>query len=319
MKPPYTITEEILNLVGSISEKLGEVKSARLTKPPAELRKRNRIKTIQASLNIEGNTLSVEQVTDLINNRRILAPEKDILEVKNAINVYEMLHDFDLYSLQSLLNAHKKLMSGLVKNAGQLRDTSVGIVKGDNISHIAPPSERLQELMTNLFNYLKNDSASLLIKSCVFHYEFEFIHPFLDGNGRIGRLWQTLILKEHSPVFEFLPIETLIKEHQKEYYRALEVSDKVGNSTSFIEFMLAIIDRSLENLLQTQNIHSNKTDRIDIFRDIIGDNYFTRADYLRHNKEISSATASRDLRDATQKGILEKIGNNRTTTYRFAR
>lgn len=317
MKPPYTITEEILNLVGSISEKLGEVKSARLTKPPAELRKRNRIKTIQASLNIEGNTLSVEQVSDLINNRRVLAPEKDILEVKNAIYTYSKLHTFDVYSTESLLEAHKMLMAGLVRNAGKLRDTSVGIVKGDNISHIAPPSERLEELMTNLFNYLKYDPASLLIKSCVLHYELEFIHPFLDGNGRMGRLWQTLILKEHSPVFEFLPIETLIKKHQKEYYRALEVSDKAGNSIAFIEFMLSLIDRSLENLLQTQNIHSNKTDRIDVFRDIIGNDYFTRADYLRHNKEISASTASRDLKAAVDKGILEKTGDKRLTKYRY--
>ncbi len=317
MKPPYTITEEILNLVGSISEKLGEVKSARLTKPPAELRKRNRIKTIQASLNIEGNTLSVEQVSDLINNRRVLAPEKDILEVKNAINTYSKLHTFDVYSSESLLEAHKMLMNGLVRNAGKLRDTSVGIVKGDNISHIAPPSERLDELMTNLFNYLKNDSASLLVKSCVFNYELEFIHPFLDGNGRMGRLWQTLILKEHSPVFEFLPIETLIKEYQKEYYHALEVSDKAGNSTSFIEFMLEIIDRSLENLLQTQNINIDGTTRVDVFRDIIGSHYFTRADYLRHNKEISASTASRDLKAAVDRGILEKTGDKRLTKYRY--
>lgn len=317
MKPPYTITEKIVNLVASICEKLGEVKSARLTKPPAELRKRNRIKTIQASLNIEGNTLSVEQVTDLINNRRILAPERDILEVKNAIQTYAALHSFDVFSLQSLLDAHKLLMNGLVRNAGKLRDSSVGIVKGDNLSHLAPPSERLPQLINGLFSYLKNDSASLLIKSCVFHYEFEFIHPFLDGNGRMGRLWQTLILKEQSPVFEFLPIETLIKRHQKEYYHALETSDKAGSSTAFIEFMLLMIDHSLENLLQTQNVAIDKTMRMNFFRDIFGDKHFTRADYLRHNKEISPATASRDLKDAVENGILEKIGEKRMTKYRF--
>lgn len=317
MKPPYTITEEILNLVGSISEKLGEVKSARLTKPPAELRKRNRIKTIQASLHIEGNTLSVEQVTDLIDNRRVVGPEKDILEVKNAIEVYSKLHTFDVYSPQSLLNAHKILMNGLVKNAGKFRDRSVGIAKGEEIAHIAPPSERLTGLINNLFDYLKNDSASLLIKSCVFHYEFEFIHPFLDGNGRMGRLWQTLILKEHSPVFEFLPVETLIKEHQKEYYHALQLSDKAGNSTKFIEFMLSLINRSLENLLQTQNISINKTTRIAAFQDIIGSKYFTRSDYLRHNKEISTSTASRDLKNAVDDGILKKTGDKRLTKYRY--
>lgn len=317
MKPPYTITEQILSLVASISEKLGEVKSARLTQPPAELRKRNRIKTIQASLSIEGNSLSVEQVTDLIDNRRVLGPEKDILEVKNAINAYSQLHTFDVYSSQSLLDAHKILMNGLVKNAGKLRNTPVGIVKGKDIAHIAPPSERLTVLINDLFDYLKNDTASLLIKSCVFHYEFEFIHPFLDGNGRMGRLWQTLILKEYSPVFEFLPIETLIKERQKDYYRVLEISDKDGNSTKFIEFMLSLIDHSLENLLQTQNIHINKTERIKAFRDIIGSKYFTRADYLRHNKEISTSTASRDLQDAVNNDILKKTGDKRLTKYRY--
>jgi len=250
MKPPYEITGKILNLIASISEKIGEVNAVHLYKPPTELRKRNRIKTIQSSLEIEGNTLTIEQITDLLDNKRILAPKKDILEVKNAIKVYNQLNKFKVYELKSLCKAHKILMKDLIENPGKLRTGSVGIVKGSDIAHIAPPGEMVHSLMTDLFEYLRNDNDLILIKSCVFHYEFEFIHPFIDGNGRMGRLWQTMILKEHSPVFEFLPIESLVKLRQQEYYNVLGKSDKQGASTSFIEFMLEIIQDALEELLK---------------------------------------------------------------------
>jgi Fic family protein len=166
-------------------------------------------------LEIEGNTLTIDQITDLLNDKRVLAPKKDILEVKNAIRVYENLHKFKVYDIKSLCSAHKMLMGNLADNAGELRKSSVGIVKGKDIKHIAPSGEMVYPLLSDLFAYLKNDNDILLIKSCVFHYEFEFIHPFIDGNGRMGRLWQTMILKEYSPVFEFLPIETLVKEKQQ--------------------------------------------------------------------------------------------------------
>lgn len=317
MKPPYEITSTILNLISLISEKIGEVKAARLIKPHTELRKRNRIKTIQSSLEIEGNTLTVEQITDLINDKRVLAPKKDILEVKNAIIVYSKLDSFDTFKLDSLCKAHKILMNDLLDNAGQLRRTSVGIVKGAEIAHLAPSGEMVYPLLKDLFGYLKNDNDLLLIKSCVFHYELEFIHPFLDGNGRIGRLWQTLILKEYSPVFEFLPIETLVKERQQDYYNSLGKSDSQGSSTIFIEFMLGIIHVALEDLLTTQNMTVKNTDRINLFKDIVGDNYFSRQEYLRHNKEISAATASRDLKNAVEEGILDKTGDKRLTKYKF--
>jgi Fic family protein len=317
MKPPYNISNKILNLISSISEKIGEVKSAHLFKPPTELRKRNRIKTIQSSLEIEGNTLTIEQITDLINNKRVIAPKKDIQEVKNAIQVYSVLDEFDTYDLNSLCLAHGVLMKGLIDNAGNLRKTSVGILKGEDIAHIAPPGDMVYPLMKDLFNYLKNDEDLLLIKSCVFHYEFEFIHPFLDGNGRMGRLWQTMILKDYSPVFKFLPIETLIKVRQQDYYNVLGKSDAQGNSTSFIEFMLEVINLALEELLSSQNLTVRNVDRVEVFRDVIGHDYFTRQDYLRQNKEISSATASRDLKEAVDKGILEKTGDKRLTRYKF--
>ena len=317
MKPPYQITNKSLSLIASISEKIGEIKSARLIKPPTELRKRNRIKIIQSSLEIEGNTLTVEQITDLIDNKRVLAPKKDILEVKNAIKVYSMLNNLDVYQLDSLCGAHKILMEGLIEKPGQLRQKAVGILKAGNIAHIAPPGSLVVPLINDLFTYLKWDDDLLLVKSCVFHYEFEFIHPFLDGNGRMGRLWQTMILKEYSPVFEYLPIETLIKEQQKDYYHVLETSDNQGNSTHFIEFMLEIIDISLEELLGTQNLTLRNIDRINIFKEIIKDKYFTRQDYLRHNKGISSATASRDLKEGVENKILEKSGDKRMTQYKY--
>ncbi len=317
MKPPYEINNKIICLISAISEKIGEIKSARLVKPPTKLRKRNRIKTIQSSLEIEGNTLTVEQITDLINNKRVLAPQKDILEVQNAIQVYNNLEKFNIYDIKSLCSAHKILMNNLVQDAGKIRSTAVGIIKGNDVKHIAPSGEMVYPLLKDLFNYLKNDNDLLLIKSCVFHYEFEFIHPFIDGNGRMGRLWQTLILKEYSPIFEFLPIETLIKERQQDYYYVLEKSDNEGKSTTFIEFLLEIINFSLEDVLKNQKISTNQNDRIDVFRSLIKEEVFTRKEYMRYNKDISSATASRDLKNAVEKGILIKFGDKRLTKYKF--
>ncbi len=317
MKPPYEITGRILSLISSISEKIGEIKSARLVKPPTELRKRNRIKTIQSSLEIEGNTLTVEQITDLLNKKRVLAPKKDIIEVKNAIEVYSILDELNAFEMESLCQAHSILMKGLIENAGKFRRSSVGIVRGSDIAHIAPPGDLVLPLMKNLFKYLKEDEDLILIKSCVFHYEFEFIHPFIDGNGRMGRLWQTMILKEYSQVFEYLAIESLIKERQQDYYNILGKSDNQGSSTGFIEFMLDVINTALEDLLRTQNLTVSNLDRIDLFKDIIGTKIFTRQDYLRHNKEISPATASRDLKEAVEGLILEKTGDKRLTKYRF--
>ena len=317
MKQPYKITGKILKLVASISEKIGVVNSAHLNKPPTELRKKNRIRTIHSSLEIEGNTLTIEQITAIIENKRVIGPKKDILEVKNAIAAYDYLDKLNPYKFESFCEAHGILMNGLIESAGKLRSKSVGIVKGSEVAHIAPPSEMLKPLMNDLFDYLKNDEDIVLIRSCVFHYEMEFIHPFIDGNGRMGRLWQTLILKDSYPVFEFLPIETLIKERQEQYYESLGKSDNTGESTVFIEFMLEIINIALEDLLRSQNHTLTSTDRISIFKNFIGYELFTRQDYLRHNKEISTATASRDLKEAVDNGVIEKNGEKRLTKYRY--
>ena len=307
MKPPYQVTPQILEQVASIAEKIGEINAAYLYKPPTELRKKNRIKTIQSSLEIEGNSLSLDQVTAILDNKRVIAPKKDILEVKNAIKTYESLDSYNYASLTSFCKAHATLMNGLIENAGKIRTKSVGILKGSNVTHIAPPGDIVKSLVKKLFGYLKKDKDIFLIKSCVFHYEIEFIHPFMDGNGRIGRLWQTLILKQYSPVFEFLPIESLIKAKQNDYYRILGESDNKGDSTGFIEFILQIINESLEELLTNQIVNLNSKDRLVIFKEKIGKSSFKRQDYLRHFKDISTATASRDLKLAVELWIIGQI------------
>ena len=317
MKPPYSITSEILAGIASISEKIGSIKTAYLTHPPARLRKENRIRTIKFSLEIEGNSLSEEQITAILDGKRVIAPARDILEVKNAIAAYERIETYKPHSLASLCAAHKILMSGLVARPGQLRTTGVGIMKGSEVAHMAPPAHMVRGHMENLLDYVKNDGDLLLVKSCVFHYEFEFIHPFLDGNGRMGRLWQTVLLRRQYPVFDFLPVESLIKKRQREYYRALSDSDKKGDSTGFIEFMLSVMDDSLEELLKAQPVHPTGGDRIGIFRDIIKGATFGRKEYMRQFKDISTATASRDLQQGVEEGVLKKAGDGRMTVYRF--
>lgn len=317
MKPPYQVTTRILEQIASVAEKIGEIKAAYLFKPPTQLRRKNRIRTIQASLEIEGNSLSLDQVTAVLDNKKVIAPEKDIIEVKNAIRAYEILDSYNPVSLTSFLKAHGILMNGIIENPGRIRTTSVGILKGSAVTHIAPQGHLVKAHIKELFDYLKKDKDLLLIKSCVFHYEIEFIHPFMDGNGRIGRLWQTVILMRYSPVFEFLPIESLIKSRQPEYYQILGECDNKGDSTGFIEFMLQVINESLEDLLTNQNVNLTSQDRIAMFRDEIGKSAFTRKDYLRHFKDISTATASRDLKLAFESRLIDKSGDKRTASYKF--
>ncbi|SDW15278.1 Fic family protein [Flavobacterium degerlachei] len=314
MKPPYEITPNILKLISAISEKLGEVNANFLNRQSPQLRKQNIIKTIHSSLQIEGNTLTEEQITALIENKRVIGPEKDVLEVLNAIKVYESLKEFNFSSDKSFLKAHSELMAGLIENAGKYRRKGVGIVKGTKVEHVAPPYENVPYLMNDLFEYLKNSDELVLIKSCVFHYEMEFIHPFLDGNGRMGRLWQTLILMSEYPVFEFLPFETLISKTQNEYYKSLAMSDKSGELTFFIEYMLGVINESLSSLLSYNNRVLKDIDRLDYFLNL-GLNEFTRKDYMNIFKDLSSATASRDLKKGMQLNLFKSEGSLNKTKY----
>jgi len=316
MKPPYDITPKVLKLISSISEKIGEVNANYLSRQSPQLRKQNRIKTIHSSLQIEGNTLTEVQITALIENKRVVGPQKDILEVLNAIKVYEKLDKYDFLSEKSFLKAHQVLMTGLISDAGKYRKQGVGIVKGTKLEHVAPPYKNVPYLMKDLFKYLKDSDELTLIRSCVFHYEMEFIHPFLDGNGRMGRLWQTLILMSEYPIFEFLPFETLISKTQKEYYKSLAMSDKLGKSTSFIEYMLRVIDQSLESILTYNNRILKDTDRLEHFISL-GIKSFTRKDYMNVFKNLSSATASRDLKKGVELKMFKSIGNKNKTEYIF--
>lgn len=316
MSLPYQITSEILRLIASISEKIGQINAKFLDKPSPKLRKENRIKTIHSSLSIEGNTLTEEQITALIENKRIIGPEKDVNEVLNAIGVYNQLQSFDPKSSKSFLKAHEILMKGLVSDNGKYRKKGVGIMAGDQIAHMAPPAENVPHLMNNLFDYLKTSKEITLIKSCVFHYEMEFIHPFIDGNGRMGRLWQTLILMKEYGVFEFIPFENMIHKTQDEYYQALSKSDKAGNSTHFIEYMLNVINDSLFSMLDFKSRVMSAEDRLTYFSEIC-EPEFSRKDYMKVFKDISSATASRDLKQGIELGLFEKVGDKSKTIYRI--
>jgi len=244
-KPPYEITSVILSLVAAIAERAGRISETMGKNIPLRLRRANRIKTVQGSLAIEGNTLSEEQITAIISGKSVIAPQREIVEVKNALNVYDNIEKLDPYSEKALLKAHKTLMLGLIDTPGQYRLGGVGIMDQQEIIHIAPPAQRVPELMQNLFSWIKNSNEHPLIKSSVFHYEFEFIHPFADGNGRIGRLWQTVLLSDWLPIFLYLPIENMVHKYQKKYYAAINESSAIAQSTPFIEFMLNIILETL--------------------------------------------------------------------------
>jgi len=314
MKPPYDITGKTLKLTTSISEKLGEVKAHYLDKPSPNLRKQNKIRTIHSSLKIEGNTLSEEQITALLENKRVVGPQKDIIEVLNAIEVYDKIGTFSPFSINSFKKAHKILMAGLIENWENNRKESVGIIHGKEVSHIAPPYKNVPYLIKDLFNYIKNDEDPILIKSCVFHYEMEFIHPFIDGNGRMGRLWQTVILMDKYPVFEYLPFESLISKTQKDYYKSLVLSDQKANSTPFIEYIVNVIDNSLTELLNFSGRKLTAKERLEYLMSI-GIKEFSRKDYIDIFKNISSSTASRDLKKGVEIGILKSFVEKNKTKY----
>lgn len=315
MNPPYHINPEILFRIASIAEKIGKLNAKYLDKPSPQLRKKNRIKTIHSSLTIEGNRLSTEQITALIEKKRVVGPQKDVNEVLNAIAVYEKLNTFDPKSSTSFLRAHEILMKGLIEDNGKYRKKNVGIMAGNEMAHLAPPAKNVSHLMNDLFTYLKTSKEISILKSCVFHYEMEFIHPFLDGNGRMGRLWQTLILMKEYPVFEFIPFENIIHQTQTKYYQALAKSDKVGHSTPFIEYMLRVIDDSLLTMLEVKGHIKTAEDRLNYFLEICNAD-FNRKDYMTVFKELSSATASRDLKRGVELDLFEKEGEKTKTIYR---
>lgn len=319
MIPPFKITPTILKFSQDISLELGKLTGAKIDLAPLRLRRLSRIKTIQASLAIEGNTLNIDQITDLLEGKRVIGPERDLIEVKNALELYERLSSLNPLSQSDFLASHKTLMKGLTDENGKWRSGGVGIFKGDHIAHLPPPAKRVPLLMKDLFSFLKgHKEIPWLLKACIFHYEFEFIHPFADGNGRMGRLWQQLLLMKEHAVFAYIPIEVLIRENQQDYYTVLGDCDKAGDSTLFIEFSLKQILKALQKYSETTRpVPADGSTRIDYAREKLIKDWFSRKDYRNLHKEISTATASRDLQKAVEDGILLKTGDKSKTRYAF--
>ncbi len=319
MQLPFKITSKILALCTDITRIIGQFEGVNSPTPQPKLRRQNQIKTIHGSLAIEGNTLSLDHVTAIIEGRRVVGHSNEILEVRNAIKAYEQAPEWSSTNEMDLLKAHRTMMSGLRPDAGKYRTTNVGIIKGLKVGHIAPKPNFVPKLMKNLFDFLKRDQETpILVKACIFHYELEFIHPFSDGNGRIGRLWQHVILLSESPIFAYIPVESVIKERQSAYYNALAKSDKAGEATIFIEFALTVIRDSLsEYKEQIQFKPVTQEDRLDIALGKFNENTFARSDYLKLFKSISTATASRDLLFGVKSGRLKKIGDKARTEYCF--
>lgn len=256
--PPFDITNRMLELSSEIMEQVGKLSNVNELERLPRLRKVSRIKSIHSSLAIENNTLSMKQVTDVIEGKRVLGPADDILAVQNAFAAYQELDKIDAYSLVDLMKVHGIMMKGLVSESGMLRTGDVGVFdsKG-NVIHIAPPAPFAKEQITQLFAWLKNSDTQMLIKSSVFHYEFEFIHPFRDGNGRMGRFWQTALLASWKPIFKYIPIESVIKDNQEEYYKAIKFSTSRGKSNLFIEFMLDVILKAITDIVNDSAEHYN--------------------------------------------------------------
>ena len=256
--PPFDMTNKMFELSAEIMENLGKLSNINELEKLPRLRKVSRVKSIHSSLAIENNTLSYEQVTDIINGKRVLGPQEDIIAVKNAFSAYKELDIVDPYKVKDLLKIHGIMMNGLVERAGYIRSGDFGVIdsKG-NVIHAAPPAKMASELIEQLFDWVKDAAVQMLIKSSVFHYEFEFIHPFNDGNGRMGRLWQTALLASWKPIFKYIPIESVIKNNQEEYYKAFKISTSEGKSNAFILFMLEVINQAIKDIVNDSREHYN--------------------------------------------------------------
>ena len=323
-QPPFTISTEAINLIAEISAQIERYAIHLEQNGGLRLRKVNRIKTIHSSLAIEGNTLSENQVRDIIDGKNVVAPIKEIQEVKNAIKTYEMYSTLDAFKEKDLLKVHGVMMQALVDGAGRYRRGSVGVFGEKGIVHLAPPAERVPILMHDLFDWLKHSKDHLLIRSCVFHYEFEFFHPFIDGNGRTGRLWQSLILGKLHPLFEHLPVENMVYANQQAYYDAITASSKAGQSGPFIDFMLDEIYKTLKSH-QGDPLPDKVADKVadKVTRKVTGksaqkvlmllyENGHLTRDELSKRTGLSLGGIKKIINSLRENGYIERIGSNKT-------
>ena len=304
-KPPYTITSTILAQVSEISELISDIKHIEAKKITPKLRKKNLVRSITGSLQIEGNSFTEEKVTAVLDGKGVLGTLKEVEEVKGAIKAYESLENYNHIKLSDLLQSHKLMMDSLLNNAGSFRSSNVGVYGKDGVSHVAPPPYRVAELMGELFDWLAVTNEHPLVVSSIFHYEFEFIHPFSDGNGRIGRLWQSVILTAYKDLFSYIPIESIVKENQQKYYDALEEAGTVGESTPFIEFMLGSILQSLKQFLK-QNAKSDQKSSLKSDQKIL---VLIKKDSKVTIREICDSTG---LSESGVKKIIKKLKDEGT-------
>ena len=304
--PPFTITDEITTLVAEIAEKVGHLTASAEQLPTPQLRRENRIKTIQSSLAIENNSLSLDQVTAIVEGKRVLGAPNEIQEVKNAIDAYELMLELDPYKEKDMLKAHELMMTDLVRECGRFRTGGVGVFNGEVCIHMAPPAQRVPLLIGELLDWVKTTKTHPLISSCVFHYEFEFIHPFADGNGRLGRMWQTLLLMQWKPIFAWIPVETIVKEHQQEYYAAIMKSDHEASSTPFIVFMLGCLKEALDEMVKS-NPKSNQKSNQKIIS-AMRDNPVVTIKDLQAITGLSESGVKKIIRQLRADGIIERVG-----------
>ncbi len=314
-EPPFTMTEEITNLVIQIGDLAGQISTANGLSRNPKLRRENRILSIYSSLAIEQNTLTIEQVSDIIAGKRVLGPPKDIREVKNAYEAYDLLTELNPYSIEDLLKAHKIMMADLVGEAGRFRSKGVGVYAGTALIHAGTPPQYVPELIDELFSWLRNSALHPLIKSCIFHYEFEFIHPFADGNGRTGRLWHTLILAKWKDFFLWLPIEMMIHEKQEAYYKALNDANVSGESTIFVCYILEVIRDLLLDLAERKRLVDDRATIERQMLKLLQQRGKYSAKGLAEQLNISERQAQRILKKLKDEGSITRSGSNKNGSW----
>jgi Uncharacterized conserved protein len=327
-KPPYDINDEMINIIAQITEKIGKLEESKKIENNLHLRKENRIKTIKSTTAIENNTLSLSQVTDVLNGKRVIGNTLEITEVKNAFTAYEKISEYDPYKIESFLKAHSYITESLIADSGKFRSGDVGVFDGDKVVHMGARPQFIFDLVQDLFDWARMTAAHPLIVSAVVHYEIEYIHPFDDGNGRIGRLWQTTILSKWKKVFEYIPIETIVHKYQEEYYNAIASSKADGKADKFIVFMLEAIDEALSEV--------DDIEITDIITDIVTDKlssaeikvllpivkYLLKNDFLDNDRaqiltDRGAESVKKHLSKLTKLNILISVGENKGRKYKL--